>query len=62
MKQPQQPNWLTLQEVALELGVPYESVRKWRQRGKLPHTIKLPNGQLRIHRKDLDLWLEGRAA
>ncbi|AGL14412.1 DNA-binding protein [Actinoplanes sp. N902-109] len=37
----------------------------WRQIGKGPRTIKLPNGELRIRRSALHEWLgelEGQAA
>lgn len=52
--------WLTLRELAAELNVSYETVRKWRAGGTLPPCTKLPNRQLRVHREDLDLWLEAR--
>lgn len=52
--------WLTLRQLADELNVSYETVRKWRARGTLPRCTKLPNRQIRVHREDLDLWLEAR--
>ncbi len=32
----------------------------WRARGVAPKVIKLPNGQLRVDRHDLNVWLDGR--
>ncbi len=32
----------------------------WRARGAAPKVIKLPNGQLRIDRADLNAWLDSR--
>jgi hypothetical protein len=29
-----------------------------RARGKAPRCIRLPNGQIRVRRADLDAWLE----
>lgn len=54
--------FLTLRQMADELGVSYETVRTWRKRGTMPHLVKLPNRQLRVHKADLDLWLEDQAA
>jgi predicted DNA-binding transcriptional regulator AlpA len=31
---------------------------QWRQLGRAPRCIKLPNGELRIRRADLDAWIE----
>jgi hypothetical protein len=31
---------------------------RWREVGKAPQGIRLPNGELRIYRSDLDAWLE----
>jgi predicted DNA-binding transcriptional regulator AlpA len=30
---------------------------RWRELGKAPHGIKLPNGELRIWRSDFTTWL-----
>ncbi|CAI7975622.1 conserved hypothetical protein [Frankia sp. Hr75.2] len=32
----------------------------WRARGVAPKVIKLPNGQLRVDRHDLNTWLDSR--
>jgi excisionase family DNA binding protein len=61
MTTPKPSPYLSLRQMAAELGVSYETVRAWRKKGVMPHLVKLPNGQLRVHREDLDLWLEDQA-
>jgi predicted DNA-binding transcriptional regulator AlpA len=51
---------LTIQEVIAELAVPRSSFYRWRQLGVGPRCIKLPNGDIRIRRADLDGWLQAR--
>ena len=53
--------FMSLEDLAVLLAVSYETTRKWRARGELPHSVVLPNGQLRMSFADVDLWLEGRA-
>ena len=55
-------DFISLKQLAVLLGVSYETTRKWRARGVLPHTIVLPNGQIRISLADLDAWLEERTS
>lgn len=50
---------LTVAEVLLELRVPRSTWYYWRQVGKAPRAIKLPNGELRIRRSELQDWLCG---
>ncbi|MCP9945426.1 helix-turn-helix domain-containing protein [Streptomyces somaliensis] len=50
---------LKLPEVLTELGMSRAAFYRLRARGKAPKLIKLPNGQLRIRRSDLDAWLSG---
>lgn len=44
----------------------FEDSAWWRETGKAPEALKLPNGELRIWRSDLNAWLdrlrEGHAA
>jgi predicted DNA-binding transcriptional regulator AlpA len=47
-----------LSEVYAELGVARSTFYQWRQLGRAPRCIKLPNGELRIRRADLDAWIE----
>jgi predicted DNA-binding transcriptional regulator AlpA len=48
---------LTIQEVIAELKVSRSTFYYWRQTGKAPRCIKLPNGDIRVRRTDLDAWL-----
>ncbi|MDP9798597.1 putative DNA-binding transcriptional regulator AlpA [Catenuloplanes nepalensis] len=48
---------LSVPEVLAELGVPRSTFYKWRRLGIAPRCIKLPNGEVRIRRADLDAWL-----
>ncbi|MEU6160940.1 helix-turn-helix domain-containing protein [Streptomyces sp. NPDC047130] len=48
---------LKLPEVLTELGMSRAAFYRMRARGNGPRLIKLPNGQLRCRRTDLDAWL-----
>lgn len=50
--------WMTLQEVLDVVGVARSTFDDWRAKGAAPRCKKLPNGQLRVRRSDLDTWLE----
>ncbi|MFE1081744.1 helix-turn-helix transcriptional regulator [Nocardiopsis alba] len=51
---------LTLSEVLAEIKVPRSTFDDWRKKGLAPRCFRLPNGQLRIRRADLDSWLAAR--
>ena len=51
---------LKLPEVLEELDVSPDTFYKWRSTGSAPKCIKLPNGQLRVRRHNLDAWLAER--
>lgn len=51
---------LTIAEVLAELKVARSTFDCWRVLGVAPGCIKLPNGQLRIRRSALALWLASR--
>ncbi|MFH0522372.1 helix-turn-helix transcriptional regulator [Streptomyces sp. M41] len=51
---------LTLAEVCDELSVSRSTFYDWRAKRRAPRCIKLPNGDLRIRRTDLDNWLDDR--
>ncbi|MEU4230059.1 helix-turn-helix domain-containing protein [Nonomuraea sp. NPDC026600] len=51
---------LTLPELCTELQISRSTFYDWRQKGRAPRCIKLPNGDLRIRRTDLDNWLNAR--
>ncbi|MCX4629819.1 MULTISPECIES: helix-turn-helix domain-containing protein [unclassified Streptomyces] len=48
---------LTVPEVCDELGVSRSTFYDWRQKRRAPRCIKLPNGDLRVRRGDLEAWL-----
>ena len=48
---------LTIAELCAELGVARSTFYDWRAKGAAPRSMKLPNGELRIRRTDLDTWL-----
>jgi predicted DNA-binding transcriptional regulator AlpA len=33
---------------------------RWRETGKAPRCVRLPNGELRVYRRDLRAWLQSR--
>ncbi|MEV7624274.1 helix-turn-helix domain-containing protein [Actinoplanes sp. NPDC089786] len=53
------PSSLTIPEVIAELQVSRSTFYYWRQTGKAPRCIKLPNNEIRVRRSDFDHWLEG---
>lgn len=50
------PQMLKLPEVLDEIGMSRAAFYRMRARGKAPRLVKLPNGQLRVRRTDLDAW------
>ncbi|WP_328589661.1 helix-turn-helix transcriptional regulator [Nonomuraea aridisoli] len=48
---------LTLMELCAELQISRSTFYDWRAKGRAPRCLKLPNGDLRIRRSDLDRWL-----
>jgi excisionase family DNA binding protein len=57
---------LTVAEFCEEVGVTRSTFYDWRAKRRAPQCIKLPNGELRIRRSEVDRWLdsleEGKAA
>ncbi|MFJ3758841.1 helix-turn-helix transcriptional regulator [Streptomyces sp. NPDC090080] len=51
------PKLLKLPEVLEEIDMSRAAFYRMRARGKAPRLIKLPNGQIRCRRDDLDIWL-----
>jgi len=49
---------LTIAEVCEELGVARSTFYDWRAARKAPRCIRLPNGDIRIRRADLEVWLK----
>ena len=48
---------LTLAEVCEELSISRSTFYDWRAKRRAPRCIKLPNGEIRIRRADLEDWL-----
>ncbi|MEV0592470.1 helix-turn-helix transcriptional regulator [Nonomuraea cavernae] len=51
---------LTVAEVCTELQISRSTFYDWRQKGRAPRCIALPNGSLRVRRTDLERWLNAR--
>ncbi len=51
---------LTIAEVCAELKISRSTFYDWRAKRRAPRCITLPNGSLRIRRRDLDRWLGAR--
>jgi excisionase family DNA binding protein len=51
---------LTVSEVCADLGVSRSTFYEWRIKGTAPRCIKLPNGEIRIRRVELERWLDSR--
>lgn len=49
---------LTIAALCDELGIARRTFYEWRAKGRAPRCIKLPNGELRVRRTDLDRWLD----
>jgi predicted DNA-binding transcriptional regulator AlpA len=55
----QRDELLTVAQVLAALGdVSPRTFYRWREIGKAPSAVKLPNGELRIWRSDLLAWLD----
>ncbi len=50
------PKMLKLPEVLAEIKMSRAAFYRMRARGQAPRLQKLPNGQLRVRRSDLDAW------
>jgi predicted DNA-binding transcriptional regulator AlpA len=50
---------MTLGQVLADLGgVSRNTFYRWRQLGRAPRAIRLPNGQLRFRRRDVQRWID----
>ena len=49
---------LTLAEVCAELRISRSTFYDWRTKGRAPRCIKLPNGEIRIRRTELERWID----
>jgi predicted DNA-binding transcriptional regulator AlpA len=48
---------LTISQLINEIRIPRATFYRWRQIGKGPRCIKLPNGAVRVRRSEFDRWL-----
>jgi predicted DNA-binding transcriptional regulator AlpA len=55
-KSPARHPSLKLPEVLDEIGMSRSAFYRMRARGKAPRCVRLPNGQIRVRRSDLDAW------
>ncbi|GGO86488.1 helix-turn-helix transcriptional regulator [Wenjunlia tyrosinilytica] len=56
MTTPGRNQTLKLPEVLAELRMSRAAFYRMRARGKGPKCLKLPNGQIRVRRSELDAW------
>lgn len=49
---------LTVEDVLHELKIARSTLDAWRRRRKFPAFRRLPNGQLRLKRSELETWLD----
>ncbi|MEV5425850.1 helix-turn-helix domain-containing protein [Streptomyces cellulosae] len=60
MSAPTRDQKMTVEEVVADLRVAPSTFYRWRQLGKGPRSIKLPNGDVRIRRSEYERWLAER--
>jgi predicted DNA-binding transcriptional regulator AlpA len=51
---------LMISEICAELKISRSTFYDWRAKRRAPRCITLPNGSLRVRRRDLDRWLGSR--
>jgi excisionase family DNA binding protein len=51
---------LTVAQLCAELGISRSTFYDWRAKGRAPRCIRLPNGEIRIRRTELERWLDSR--
>jgi len=55
----QRDELLTVSQVLAVLGdVSRRTFYRWRETGRAPEAVRLPYGELRIWRRDLNAWLD----
>jgi predicted DNA-binding transcriptional regulator AlpA len=51
---------LKLPQVLAEIGCSRAAFYRWRARGLAPKCSKIPSGEIRVSREDLDAWWASR--
>jgi excisionase family DNA binding protein len=49
---------LTVAQLCAELGISRSTFYEWRSKGRAPRCIRLPNGEIRVRRAELERWLD----
>ncbi|WP_213456686.1 helix-turn-helix transcriptional regulator [Rhizomonospora bruguierae] len=55
---PRQSRHLTIADICDDLDISRSTFYDWRAKRKGPPSRKLPNGEIRIERRDYESWLE----
>ena len=50
-------DWLTVSDILDDLNIPRRTWQRWRELGRAPEAIRLPNNELRIRRSVYEAWL-----
>ncbi|MEV0758023.1 helix-turn-helix domain-containing protein [Streptosporangium sp. NPDC050280] len=48
---------LTIADICEDLDISRSTFYDWRQKGRAPKCMRLPNGDLRVRRAEYDRWL-----
>ena len=56
----QERDWLSLHELASELGISYVTAKLWKREGKFDYLQPRKNGAVRVHRSELKRLLQER--
>lgn len=59
MQAPQPSEWIGIEQLAAELGVPVRTIYTWRSTGKGPRGAVFGK-HVRFRRADVDAWIETR--
>jgi predicted DNA-binding transcriptional regulator AlpA len=51
---------LTIMDLCEELDISRSTFYEWRTKRIAPRCFKLPNGEIRVRRSDLENWIESR--
>jgi excisionase family DNA binding protein len=57
-REPRPHDRLTIAQVCEELGISRSTFYEWRTKRRAPRCIKLPNGEIRVRRAELERWLD----